>query len=160
MELNRDSVSNVADALLGKRSNLLQTYQGSKFLGTSNVFQGESKERSICSPQSAIPIANGQFVAKSSFHMHGIGKQYVPGTFSLETEARNDPNVVEELYEHFSGHAHHSFGKSALVGSYFYGMNTIGVGQEGSIGSLCMTRSGTIPIEPILELERILRRNR
>ncbi|MBA0765647.1 hypothetical protein Gotri_014807 [Gossypium trilobum] len=70
----------------------------SKFLGTSNVFQGESKERSNYSPQSAIPIANGQFVAKSSFHMHGIGKQYVPGTFSLEAEACNDPNVVEELY--------------------------------------------------------------
>ncbi|KAK8655800.1 hypothetical protein V6N13_108366 [Hibiscus sabdariffa] len=133
--------------LPGKPSKLLQTYQGTKFLGSSmlkgtpsHAFQGDSE------PESAIPITNGQLVPpKPSSHVHGIG-----GTFSSATEAFNDPNVastLEELYgvphsdcalsllsaqsPYSSSHADHSCEKTN--GFRSYGMDT-GVGQEWSIG--------------------------
>ncbi|KAL4363508.1 hypothetical protein GQ457_04G010740 [Hibiscus cannabinus] len=134
------------NALSGKPSKLLQTYQGTKFLGSStlkgtplvipHVPQGESE------PESAVPITKGQLVPKSYFQVHGIGE-----TFSSATEAFNDPNV-EELYgvahsdyalsllsaqsQYLSSHAHHS--SEEANGFHSYGMNPMGVGQEGSIG--------------------------
>ncbi|OMO72054.1 hypothetical protein COLO4_27847 [Corchorus olitorius] len=57
----------------------------------------KSERKPICSPQSAIPITNGQLGAKSFFHMHGSGKQCVPGTFSSATEGFNAPNAASTV---------------------------------------------------------------
>ncbi|OMO93523.1 Transcription factor, SBP-box [Corchorus capsularis] len=112
------------NSLSGKRHKMLHSYQGTKFLGNSipkrmpfvipNMFQGDfvyeerneqanqfqlvkSEKKPICSPQSAIPITNGQLGAKSFFHMHGSGKQCVPGTFSSPTEGFNAPNAASTV---------------------------------------------------------------
>ncbi|XVE91646.1 hypothetical protein REPUB_Repub01dG0028100 [Reevesia pubescens] len=110
----------------GKSQKLLQSYQGTKFLGTSmpkrtpflipNIFQGDlvyperyehayqcqqvkSEEKPIYSPQSAMQMANGQLLPKSFFYVHGNGKQYVPGTFSSATEAFSAPNAASTVTE-------------------------------------------------------------
>ncbi|XP_022776710.1 squamosa promoter-binding-like protein 6 [Durio zibethinus] len=115
------------NSLSGKPHKLLQSYHGTKYLGSPmpkrmpsaipNIFQGDFicpgryehanqcqrvkyEEKPIYSPQSAIPITNGELLPKSFFHVHGSGKQYVPGTFSSATEAFNAPNaasIVKEL---------------------------------------------------------------
>ncbi|XWS23068.1 hypothetical protein CRYUN_Cryun29cG0090000 [Craigia yunnanensis] len=114
------------NTLSGKPHKLLQSFQGTKFLETSipkrtpfvipNIFQGDlvyperyehasqfqqvkSEEKPIYSPQSAIPMTNGQLLTKSSFHMHDNWKQYVPGTFSSATEAFNAPNAASTVKE-------------------------------------------------------------
>ncbi|KAK8508042.1 hypothetical protein V6N13_055501 [Hibiscus sabdariffa] len=113
----------------GKSHKLMHSYQGTKFLGTSiskrapvvipNVFQVDflhpernmytnqcqqvkSKENAMHSSQSAIPIANGQLLPSSFFHMHGSGRQHVPGIFSSVTEAFDAPSAASTVKE-FSG---------------------------------------------------------
>ncbi|KAK6251965.1 hypothetical protein QUC31_013685 [Theobroma cacao] len=112
------------NTLSGKPHKLLQSYQGTKFLGTSipkrmpfvipNIFQGDfvypgryeqanqsqqvkSEEKPIYNPQSAIPITNCQLQPKSIFHMQGSGKQYGSGTFSSSTEGFNAPNAASTV---------------------------------------------------------------
>ncbi|KAE8690951.1 putative Protein CRABS CLAW [Hibiscus syriacus] len=113
----------------GKSHKLMHSYQGAKFLGTSiskgtpfiipNVFQVDifhperhsyanqcqkvkSEEKPMFNSHSAIPIANGQLQPSSFFHVHGSGRQHVPGTFSLATEAFDAPSVASTV-EEFSG---------------------------------------------------------
>ncbi|KAE8710163.1 putative Protein CRABS CLAW [Hibiscus syriacus] len=113
----------------GKSHKLLHSYQGSKFLGTSvlkqapfvnpNTFQVDflhperhvytnqclqvkSEENPMHSSQSALAITNGQLLSSSFFHMHGIGRQHVSGTFSLATEAFDAPSAASMAKE-FSG---------------------------------------------------------
>ncbi|GMI75310.1 SQUAMOSA PROMOTER BINDING PROTEIN (SBP)-domain transcription factor 6 [Hibiscus trionum] len=128
------------NSLPGKPSKLPQTYQGTKFPGSSipkgtpfvapHVLQVESE------PELVVPITNGRLVPKSCFQVHGIG-----GTFSSATEAFNDPNV-EELYgvahsdcapsllsaqsQYLSSHADHSSEEANAFHSY--GMNPMEVG--------------------------------
>ncbi|KAL4303252.1 hypothetical protein GQ457_10G028540 [Hibiscus cannabinus] len=115
--------------LLPVTSPEVHTFEGTKFLGTSiskrtpfvtpNVFQvdflhperhtytsqcqqGKSEEKPMFSSQLAIPIADGKFLPSSFFHMHGSGRQHVPGTFSSATEAVDAPSVASSVKE-FSG---------------------------------------------------------
>ncbi|XP_022735359.1 squamosa promoter-binding-like protein 6 isoform X2 [Durio zibethinus] len=114
------------NTLSGKPNKLLQSYQGTKIVGTSipkrtpfvipNIFQDDlvyperygqasqyqqvkSEEKPNYSSQSAIPMSNGQLQPKSFFHMHGSGKQNVPGTFSSATEVFNAPNTASTVKE-------------------------------------------------------------
>ncbi|XVF03161.1 hypothetical protein REPUB_Repub04eG0237000 [Reevesia pubescens] len=114
------------NTLSGKSHKLMQSYQGTKLLGTSipermpfvisNIFQGDfvyperyghanqcqrvkSEEKPIYGSQSAIPITNGQLLPKSFFNMHGSGKHYVPGTFSAATETFNAPYAASTVKE-------------------------------------------------------------
>ncbi|KAE8654693.1 putative phagocytic receptor 1b [Hibiscus syriacus] len=113
----------------GKSHKLLHSYQGTKFLGTSiskrapfvipNTFQVDflhperrvytnqcqqvkCEENPMHSSQLAIPIANGQLLPSSFFHMHGSGRQHVSGTFSSATEAFDAPSAASTVKE-FSG---------------------------------------------------------
>ncbi|XVF43261.1 hypothetical protein PTKIN_Ptkin02bG0026000 [Pterospermum kingtungense] len=110
----------------GKSHKLLQSYQGTKILGTSiqkrtpavipTIFQGDfvypegyghanqcqqvkCEEKLIYSSQSAIPITNDQLVPKSFFHRHGTEKQYIPGPFSSATEAFNSHDAASTAKE-------------------------------------------------------------
>ncbi|XP_041013242.1 squamosa promoter-binding-like protein 6 [Juglans microcarpa x Juglans regia] len=99
------------DTLSGKHK-LLQSYQDTRYLGTSfprtrfvfpDIFRagivppGKSDQanwfthiklegESFYSPQSAIPLANGQLIPKSFLHLHDIGKQHCLGVPSAGTE--------------------------------------------------------------------------
>ncbi|XP_022726133.1 squamosa promoter-binding-like protein 6 [Durio zibethinus] len=110
----------------GKSHKLLQSCQGTKFPRTSipkgapfvvpNIFQDDfvyperydhtnqcqqvkSEEKLVYSPQSAKLITNDRFLPKSFFHMHGSGKQCIPGTSSSATEAFNTPNAAATVKE-------------------------------------------------------------
>ncbi|XVE74372.1 hypothetical protein DITRI_Ditri12bG0011600 [Diplodiscus trichospermus] len=110
----------------GKSHRLLQSYQGTKFMGNSiqkrtpfvipNIVEGDfvyperyehtnqrqqvkSEEIQVYSPQSAIPITNDQLLPKSLFHMRGSGKQHIPETISSATEAFNASNAALTVKE-------------------------------------------------------------
>ncbi|XP_023917881.2 squamosa promoter-binding-like protein 6 [Quercus suber] len=101
------------DTLSGKSHKFLQSYQGTRYLGTTmtkrtpyvfpDIFQSgviypEKYEQanwlrhiklegeSICGPQSAIPITSGQLLPKTFLHLHGIGKQCCSGVPSSGAE--------------------------------------------------------------------------
>ncbi|KAG7975222.1 hypothetical protein I3843_06G087700 [Carya illinoinensis] len=125
------------DTLSGKHK-LLQSYQGTGYLGTSlpkrtpfvfpDIFQagvvypGKSVQangfrhiklegESFNSPQSAMPITSRQLLSNSILHLHGIGKQHCLGLPSSGTE---DYNVTVSTVQELSGPSISSLALSLL----------------------------------------------
>uniref|UniRef100_A0A2N9EUH8 SBP-type domain-containing protein n=1 Tax=Fagus sylvatica TaxID=28930 RepID=A0A2N9EUH8_FAGSY len=115
------------DTLSGKSHKLLQSYQGTRYLGTSFpkrtpygfpdiirsgvIYPGKYEQAnwlrhiklegdSICGPQSAMPITSGHLFPKNFLHLHGRGKQHSSGVPSSGAE---DYAVTASTVQELSG---------------------------------------------------------